>query len=84
MGSYRAKLRGRHLVFPELEVNSLKKQRLNENVSSKGIKKPKKAEVNYLPQLPLGETQATLEKERRDGLLFSLKLRLKRSSDKLH
>ncbi|KAK0145606.1 hypothetical protein N1851_015504 [Merluccius polli] len=39
-----------------------------ENGSSKGIKKPKKAEVNYLPPLPIGDTEATLEKERVDML----------------
>lgn len=64
MGNYRAKLRGRQLVCPKLEVNSLKRTRLNEKVSSKGIKRPKKAEVNYLPPLPLGDTEDTLEKER--------------------
>lgn len=58
-GNYRAKLRGRKLACPELEVNSLKRQRSNENGSSKGIKKPKKAEVNYLP---IGDTEATLER----------------------
>ncbi|KAL0979010.1 hypothetical protein UPYG_G00179280 [Umbra pygmaea] len=66
MGNYRAKLRGRQLAYPELEVNSLKRQRSNENGSSKGIKKPKKAEVNYLPPLPIGYTEATLEKERQE------------------
>lgn len=68
MGNYRAKLRGRQLACPELEVNSLKRQRSNENGSRKGIKKPKKAEVNYLPPLPVGDTEATLEKERVDLL----------------
>jgi len=68
MGNYRAKLRGRLLTCPELEVNSLKRQRSNENGSRKGIKKPKKAEVNYLPPLPIGDTEATLEKEREDML----------------
>lgn len=63
MGNYRAKLRGRQLACPELEVNSLKRQRSNESGSNKGIKKPKKAEVNYLPPLPIGDTEATLEKE---------------------
>ncbi|XP_076616611.1 uncharacterized protein LOC143339324 [Chaetodon auriga] len=68
MGNYRAKLRGRQLACPELEVNSLKRQRSNESGSNKGIKKPKKAEVNYLPPLPIGDTEATLEKERVDML----------------
>ncbi|XP_062414846.1 uncharacterized protein LOC119210675 [Pungitius pungitius] len=68
MGNYRAKLRGRQLPCPELEVNSRKRPRSNENGSSKGIKKPKKAEVNYLPPLPIGDTEATLDKERVDVL----------------
>lgn len=67
MGNYRAKLRCRQLVFPELEVNSLRRRTSAEG-SSKGIKKPKKAEVNYLPPLPLGETEDSLEKERLDLL----------------
>ena len=67
MGNYRAKLRCRQLVAPELEVNSLKR-RISEEGSSKGIKKPKRAEVNYLPPLPLGETEDSLEKERVDLL----------------
>lgn len=64
MGNYRAKLRGGQLACPELEVNSLKRQRSNDNDSSKRIKKPKKAEVNYLPPMPIGDTEASLEKER--------------------
>lgn len=68
MGNYRAKLRGRQLACPELEVNLLKRQRSNESGSSKGIKKPKKAEVNYLPPLPIGDTEDTLKKERVDML----------------
>lgn len=68
MGNYRAKLRGRQLAFPELEVNSLKRRISNEEGLPKGIKRPKKAEVNYLPPLPSGETEDTLEKERLDLL----------------
>lgn len=62
MGNYRAKLRCRPIVLPELEVNS-QKRRISENDSPKGIKRPKKAEVNYLPPLPLGETEDSLKKE---------------------
>lgn len=64
MDNYRAKLRGHQLAFPELEVNSLKRRIPNEEGLPKGIKRPKKAEVNYLPPLPSGETEDTLEKER--------------------
>lgn len=38
---------------------------------SKNIKKPKKAEVNYLPPHPTGESQETLEKERLE-LIFEI------------
>lgn len=64
MGNYRAKLRGCQLAIPELEVNTLKRRRSSEEGSLKGFKRPKKAEVNYLPPLPFGETEETLEKER--------------------
>lgn len=69
MGNYRAKLRGRQLAIPELEVNTLKRRSSNEEGSPKGIKRPKKAEVNYLPPLPFGETEETLERERLDLLM---------------
>lgn len=67
MGNYRAKLRCRLIPLSELEVNS-QKRRISENDLPKGIKRPKKAEVNYLPLLPLGETEYSLEKERLDLL----------------
>lgn len=68
MGNYWAKLRGRQLSIPELEVNTLKKRCSNDQSSLKGIKRPKKAEVNYLLPLPLGKTEETL-KERLDFLM---------------
>lgn len=68
MGNYRAKLRGRQLAIPELEVNTLKKRSSSEEGSVKGFKRPRKAEVNYLPPLPFGETEDSLEKERLDLL----------------
>ncbi|RXN38553.1 sterile alpha motif domain-containing 3-like protein [Labeo rohita] len=68
MGNYRAKLRGRQLAIPELEVNTLKRRCSSEEGSLKGFKRAKKAEVNYLPPLPFGETEETLEKERLDLL----------------
>lgn len=68
LGNYRAKLRGCQLAIPELEVNTMKRRRSNEEGSSKGIKRQKKAEVNYLPPLSLGQTEETLEKERLDLL----------------
>lgn len=59
MAGYRSKLRG--LGCPELDVNSLKKKRVHEKAPAKNIKKPKRAEVNYLPPHPQGETAGTLE-----------------------
>ncbi|XP_063049243.1 uncharacterized protein LOC134443319 [Engraulis encrasicolus] len=59
MGNYRAKVRGLQITCPELEVNSRKM-----TSRTKGLKRPKKAEVNYLPPLPLGETKETMEEER--------------------
>lgn len=46
----------------------MKKRRSNDQSSLKGIKRPKKAEVNYLLPLPFGETEETL-KERLDLLV---------------
>ncbi|XP_021325588.1 uncharacterized protein [Danio rerio] len=66
MGNYRAKLRGSQLSCPELEVNQ--KRKTNENPTPKGFKRPRKAEVNYLPPFPFGETGESLEKERLDLL----------------
>ncbi|XP_076743239.1 uncharacterized protein LOC143419755 [Maylandia zebra] len=68
MGNYRAKLRGRQLAIPELEVNTLKRRCSSEEGSLKGFKRAKKAEVNYLPPLPFGETEETLEMDRLDLL----------------
>ncbi|KAL1276114.1 hypothetical protein QQF64_035737 [Cirrhinus molitorella] len=62
MGNYRAKLRG--IGCPELDVNSVKKKRAHEKAPAKNIKKPRKAEVNFLPPHPLGETEESLEQER--------------------
>ncbi|XP_056118324.1 uncharacterized protein LOC130095593 [Rhinichthys klamathensis goyatoka] len=68
MGNYRAKLRDSQLSCPELEVNSLKRKKTIETSCLKGMKIPRKAEVNYLPPFPFGETEKTLEKERVDLL----------------
>lgn len=62
MGNCRSKLRG--LGCPELEVNSPKKKRPHEKAPAKNIKKPRKAEVKYLPPHPQGETEECLEQER--------------------
>ncbi|XP_056124441.1 sterile alpha motif domain-containing protein 3 [Rhinichthys klamathensis goyatoka] len=72
MGNYRSKLRG--LGCPELDVNSLKKKRAHERAPAKNIKKPRKAEVNFLPPHPQGETEESLENER-VALLNEVKMR---------
>ncbi|XP_056447067.1 uncharacterized protein LOC130383066 [Gadus chalcogrammus] len=62
MGNYRTKLRG--LGCPELDVNLTANKRPNERAPAKNIKKPRRAEINYLPPLPKGETKGSLESER--------------------
>jgi hypothetical protein len=63
MGNYRTKLR--NVGCPELTVNSCKRKAGNEQAkTAKNIKKPRRAEVNYLPDYPCNETAATLESER--------------------
>lgn len=79
MANYRTKLRSREVNCPELQVNSLKRKRPCETAPAKNIKRPKKAEVNYLPPHPLGETEESLEKERLD-LLGEIK---KKNNDKV-
>uniref|UniRef100_A0A8C5EVH8 Uncharacterized protein n=1 Tax=Gouania willdenowi TaxID=441366 RepID=A0A8C5EVH8_GOUWI len=62
MNNFRSKLRG--LGCPEVEINSLKRKTQHDQYPAKSVKKPKKAEVNYLPPHAQGETSASLEKER--------------------
>lgn len=62
MNNFRSKLRG--TGCPEVVVNSLKKKASHKQTPAKNIKKPKKAEVNYLPPFPQGKTSESLEKER--------------------
>ncbi|XP_041949692.1 uncharacterized protein LOC121709989 isoform X4 [Alosa sapidissima] len=62
MGNYRSKLRG--LGCPEVDVNSIRKKRAHDRAPAKNIKKPRRAEVNYLPPHPQGETEGSLENER--------------------
>lgn len=49
---------------PEVSVNSLKNKRKGQEKAAANIKKPRKAEVNFLPSLPCGETRESLENER--------------------
>lgn len=62
LGNYRTKLRG--LGCPEVTVNALKHKPDGKCSPAYGVKRPKKAEVNYCPAYPTGETAETLEKTR--------------------
>lgn len=64
MHNYRAKLKSRKCAYPEIEVNTLRRKHPADAGPAKNVKKPKKAEVNYLPPHPVGENQDTLEKEK--------------------
>ncbi|XP_051283240.1 uncharacterized protein LOC127378444 isoform X4 [Dicentrarchus labrax] len=63
MHNYCAKLRSRKYAYPEIEINTLKRKH-PAGAAAKNVKKPKKAEVNYLPPHPIGQDEDTLEKER--------------------
>jgi len=60
--NYRSKLRMHGI--PEVLVNSLKRKSSEEKQPAKNIKKPRKAEVNYLPPHPAGKTEDSLENDR--------------------
>ncbi|KAL7833671.1 hypothetical protein AOLI_G00286310 [Acnodon oligacanthus] len=62
MGNDRTKLR--NLGCLELTVNAFKHRHPDDSAPAKNLKKPKKAEVNYLPPYPTGETKESLEKVR--------------------
>lgn len=64
MGNHRSKLRKNDVPCPELSVNCLKRKLPGEQTPAKNCKRPKKAEVNYLPPHPRGETSESLERER--------------------
>ena len=63
-GNYRTKRKA--LGSPEILINSLKSKTEDERKSAKNIKRPKKAEVNFLPPHPPGVTDNTLENLRTD------------------
>lgn len=62
MANYRTKLRG--YGVPEVMCNALKRKSPADQKSAKSIKKPWKAEVNYLPPYPAGEDEESQEQER--------------------
>ncbi|XP_041924630.1 uncharacterized protein LOC121688822 isoform X1 [Alosa sapidissima] len=68
MANYRSKLKRLEVPCPELDVNSLRRKLPGERNPAKNCKRPKKAEVNYLPPHPSGETSDSLEMERQELL----------------
>lgn len=60
MANYRTKLRG--YGVPEVMCNALKSTA--DQKSAKNMKKPRKAEINYLPPYPAGEDEESQEQER--------------------
>ncbi|XP_074528600.1 uncharacterized protein LOC141791837 [Halichoeres trimaculatus] len=62
VANFRTKLH--RIGHPEVSVNSLKNKRKGQEKAAANIKKPRKAEVNFLPSFPSGETQESLEDER--------------------
>ncbi len=72
LANYRSKLR--RLGCPEVTMNALKHKPEGKHSPAYGIKKPKKAEVNYCPVFPAGETVESQEKMRVE-LIAELKKR---------
>lgn len=70
-GNYRTKRKA--LGMPEVLIDSLKHKDKDDRKPAKNIKKAKKAEVNYLPTHPTGETDDTLENVRLDLIAASKK-----------
>lgn len=62
MANYRTKMR--NIGCPEVTVNALKNKSNDECLPAKNVKKAKKAEVNYCPLHPAGETDESLENVR--------------------
>ncbi len=68
MANYRSKLRKHEVPCPELDINSLKRKLPGEQTPAKNCKRPKRAEVNFLPPHPNGENVDSLEMERQELL----------------
>ncbi|KAL0191994.1 hypothetical protein M9458_010290, partial [Cirrhinus mrigala] len=62
MADYRRRLS--KFGFPEVACNTLQKKNPEDRKLAKNVKKPRKAEVNYLPPYPAGENQDSLDQER--------------------
>lgn len=70
MANYRTRLR--NIGCPELSINATKEKRGAMGQSPNQVKKPKKAEVNFCPDYPAGESKESLEKER-EALILEVK-----------
>ncbi|MEQ2286072.1 hypothetical protein AMECASPLE_038365 [Ameca splendens] len=68
MANYCSKMRRNVVPCPELDINSLKMKSPGEKNPAKNCKRPKRAQVNYLPPHPSGETSESLEMERQELL----------------
>lgn len=67
MANYRTGLRS--IGCPELSINAVKEKRGAMSHGPNQVKKPRKAEVNYCPDYPAGETKESLEEERKALIL---------------
>ncbi|KAE8278979.1 hypothetical protein D5F01_LYC22561 [Larimichthys crocea] len=61
MANYWSKIRRHDVPCPELDINSLRRRPNREQQSVKNCKRLRRAEVNYLPLHPSGETGDSLE-----------------------
>ncbi|XP_051799556.1 uncharacterized protein LOC127532274 [Acanthochromis polyacanthus] len=77
MANYRTKMR--NIGCPEVTVNALKNKSSDECLPAKNVKKARKAEVNYCPSHPAGETEESLETVRVE-LLNDVRQRNSRSN----
>ena len=64
--NYRTKMC--NIGSPEVNINGLKNKSGDDCRPAKIVKKPKKAEVNYFPSNPAGETNESLENVRVERL----------------
>ncbi|XP_041824554.1 uncharacterized protein LOC121629095 isoform X3 [Melanotaenia boesemani] len=74
MANFRSKMRKRKVPCPELNINSLGGKSHDDRNPAENCKKPKRAEVNYLPPHPSGETSDSLEILRQE-LLNDVKMK---------
>ena len=64
MINHRTKMRG--FGMPDVTCNTLKHKSPEDGKPAKNVKKPRKAEVNFLPPYPANEDEHSLEKEREE------------------